>query len=103
MNYRLFASPAGERSLKKLSPPVQKQLRAEIQTLKTDPKRGEQLKEKFRFLRSLHVGYQGTQYRVIYEVDDPSQEIYVLHVGSRENLYRDLAHLRLKSRLRRAG
>jgi mRNA-degrading endonuclease RelE of RelBE toxin-antitoxin system len=103
MNYALFASAAGERSLKKLPPRVQVQLRSEIQTLKTDPQRGEQLKEKYRFLRSLHVGFEGTQYRVIYEVDDDHQEIYILYMGSRENLYRDLEHLKLKSVLRRAG
>ncbi|MBI1258515.1 MAG: type II toxin-antitoxin system mRNA interferase toxin, RelE/StbE family [Chloroflexi bacterium] len=103
MNYRLYASPAGERSLKKLSPPIQKQLREEIQSLKTDPKRGELLRDKFRFFRSLHVSYHGTQYRVIYEVDETNEEIHLLYVGSRENLYRDLAHLKLKSVLRRAG
>jgi mRNA-degrading endonuclease RelE of RelBE toxin-antitoxin system len=103
MNYALFASAAGERSLKKLPPRVQTYLRSEIQALKSDPRRGEQLKEKYRFLRSLHVGYLGTQYRVIYEVDAKQQEIYILYVGSRENLYRDLEHLKLKSVLRRAG
>src|SRR5689334_16840439 len=95
MKYTLFASPSGHRSIRKLSPDVQTHLKVEIASLSENPSKGEQLKGKFRFLRSPHTVYQGTHYRVIYEIVDELKEIHIHFAASRENIYKSVSRLPL--------
>lgn len=66
MPYRLYTVPVSQRALKKLPPDVRQHLLTELQALGTNPLLGEQLKGKYRALRSLHTRYKGTDYRVVY-------------------------------------
>lgn len=96
MSFRLFTSPTGQRSLQKLSPPIRQHLKSEILQLADNPLRGKPLESSQRFLRSLRVVYRGTHYRVAYQVNAREKEIIVHLVGSRENFYKALHHLRPK-------
>jgi mRNA interferase RelE/StbE len=96
MSYTVFASPAGQKTLNKLPEDVQKHLIQIASVLETDPLAGEQLKGSLRFLRSLHTTYQGTSYRLVYEVIERAHEIHVHLIGVRENFYKRLQRLKLK-------
>ncbi len=101
MRYRIYTSSSGRRSLRKLPPAVRKDLLEHIQNLAVNPTLGEPLKGTFRFLRSLHVVYQGTHYRIIYEVAEKAKEIHIHLAGSRESFYKQLVRLRLKPSARK--
>lgn len=62
-----------------------------------NPYLGEQLKGQFRVFRSLHIKLTNVHYRVIYEVAEAQQKIYVHVVGKRENFYDRLERMKLKS------
>lgn len=53
---------------------------------------GEQLKGKYRFLRSLHISYKGVAYRIIYQVVSQTGTVVIFLADKRENIYRRLEH-----------
>jgi len=97
MAYQLEITSAGRRAAKKLPKKVRQAIVSKSQVLKTNPLAGEKLRGKYHFLRSFHLSLKGTQYRVIYEIDKKKQKIYIRYADSRENLYRDLDKMGLKS------
>ena len=96
MLYVVTVTSPAYRMLRKLPPQVRKHLVTCAQTLPGDPLAGQQLEGKLAAFRSLHTTYNGTHYRIIYEVDDLHREIVVLAVGPRENLYDRLRRMKLK-------
>ncbi len=96
-DYRLVTVPSARRALKKLSPPVRQHIIAEIQILSKTPYHGERLQGQWRFLRSLHTVYRRTDYRILYEVDETAKQVIIRFAASRENFYRVLRQLQIKS------
>jgi len=90
MVHILFASPAGERSLKKLPVGIRNFLIEEINTLKNNPHAGKSLRGKLSKYYSLHIKLVGVEYRVVYEINNQAKEIIVHHVGTRENFYKEI-------------
>ena len=97
MAYRFEITTAALKAAKKLPLNVRRAIIRKSQVLKKDPLAGQKLRGKYRFLRSFHLSFKGTEYRVIYEVDKKEQKIYIRYANSRENLYRDLEKMRLRS------
>jgi len=97
MNYGLYTTPAGQRTLKKFYPKVREYLFKELQALKTNPYLGRQLEGDMRFLRTLHTKHAGTEYRVAYEVNEKKQAVIIRYAATRENFYKELRRLPLKS------
>ena len=89
-----FTNPAA-RIFKKLPPDVRAELIRQAETLKQAPMTGEQLKGKYRFLRSLHLSYKGVAYRIIYQVVSQTDTIAIFLADKRENIYRRLEHMGL--------
>jgi mRNA-degrading endonuclease RelE of RelBE toxin-antitoxin system len=77
MTYTLNIDKPALTLFKKLPKPMQTALIAKAQVLKTKPTAGEQLKGKYRHLRSLHLTIEGTAYRIIYQVFTKSEAIVV--------------------------
>jgi mRNA-degrading endonuclease RelE of RelBE toxin-antitoxin system len=96
MAYTLQIGSAAFRLFRKLPKRVQKQLIQKAQVLETDPLKGQPLKGEYRFLRSLHLNFKGTAYRIIYQVFPKTSTIIVRLAASRENLYRRLKEMRIK-------
>lgn len=96
MAYQLVTVPATRRVLKKLPRNVRKHLINKVQILVENPHYGEQLEGHWRFLRALHTRYKGTDYRVVYEVDNTTKQIIIRFTASRENFYRRLREMKLK-------
>jgi mRNA-degrading endonuclease RelE of RelBE toxin-antitoxin system len=96
LSYRIFITPTGQRSLKKLSKSLQKALLELALSLKEKPLSGEKLKGSLTFLRSLHTRIKNTDYRIAYEIIEAKSEIVIHYLASRENFYKQLEKLRLK-------
>ncbi len=97
MQYDLLMSARVEKEFRKFPPPVRTALVTETLKLSDNPYLGEQLKGQFRVFRSLHIKLTNVHYRVIYEVAEAQQKIYVHAVGKRENFYVRLERMKLKS------
>lgn len=98
MSYTIYTMPPGKRMIGKLPKHAKKYIYQEILTLQNDPKKGSLLKgKKAHFLRSLHLIYRSTHYRVAYEIIENVKEIYIHYVGTRENFYQDLLRSKPKS------
>lgn len=85
--YRVEATPAARRDLRRLSPDVRRRIAARIDALADDPRPtgARALAGPDRFLR-LRVG----EYRIVYDVDDASQTITIKLVMHRRDVYRRL-------------
>lgn len=76
-------SSAAERELKKLDPPVARQIRDDIEAYaQTGVGDASRLKGSTAF--RLRVG----DWRVIFELDYPKKKLMVAHVGHRREIYR---------------
>ena len=96
MVYTLLTTPAAHKSFKKLPKHIAHALIEALAVLAENPLEGQQLSGRYHFLRSFHWRYQGTQYRVVYQVDTVKSEILIHHAATRENFYRVLDQLKLK-------
>lgn len=97
MVYQLVTVPAVRKSLKKLPKDIRRQLFERMQSLSTQPYAGEQLERPWQVFRSFHAVLHGVQYRVVYEVDSTQRLIIVRYAASRENFYKELRRLKMKS------
>lgn len=97
MPYALLMTARAEKELRKFSEYIRTPLVTETLKLAEQPQLGEQLKGRFKAFRSLHLKIQNVQYRVVYEIIEGKQEIYVHAVGVRENFYARLERMKLKS------
>jgi len=96
MTYTLNIDKPGLALFKKLPEPIRAALIEKTKVLKSKPFAGEQLKGKYRHLRSLHLTIEGTAYRIIYQVFPKSEAIVVRLAASRENIYRKLDEMKVK-------
>jgi mRNA-degrading endonuclease RelE of RelBE toxin-antitoxin system len=99
MEYAIVTTSSGRRFIHKLPKSVKPYLLKEIQKLRLNPQKGEQLGGEFRPLRSLHLIYRGTQYRVVYYLNNKGKEVVVHYINTRENFYKKLRRLNIKSAL----
>lgn len=91
--YTLEIDQAAFRVFKKLPREVKERMLREAQAISTTPFLGEQLQGKHRLLRSLHFGFKGTQYRIIYQVFEKNYMIVIVLADKRENIYRKLEEM----------
>ena len=83
MKYRLVYTRRAERDIKKLDPPVKRQIRNAIEKLENDPVvSSEKLVDPAIGTYRFRIG----EYRVIFDME--GQDIIVLRVGHRKEIYR---------------
>jgi mRNA-degrading endonuclease RelE of RelBE toxin-antitoxin system len=87
MSYRLLTTSRFDKCLKKLPPQISAKLKPEVLKLSEQPRLGKQLKGQYKKLFSLRIVIQSVHYRVLYLVIDNKQQINLIHVGKRENIY----------------
>lgn len=94
-NYEIRLSKGAVRDLKKMEPAIRDFLYNRIYEIADDPYKNEKLSGSYKELRSQHNKFMGVEYRVIYYVDEKGRLIVIALVGTRENIYDELAR-RLK-------
>jgi len=76
--------------MKKLDKPVISTVLELLKSLEENPFRGSRLSGDFSDLYKLEFRYQQIHYRIAYSINQQRVEIYILHVGTRENFYNEL-------------
>lgn len=97
MVYTLNIDNPAKRVFKRLPREIRQALLAKARILTDNPRAGEQLKGKYHFLWSLHCAIHGTAYRIIYQVFPAAETIFIRLAGPRENIYRKLDEMKIKS------
>lgn len=75
------------RFIKNADKPLKLKIKMEILKIKDNPFNNPKLTGTLKGLYSHHFSFVGMQYRIIYKVID---NIIIIVIGSRENIYRDL-------------
>ena len=85
MSYTVTVNPGARRQIKKLPKTVQAKINHALTDLETNPR--PHGAKNYKVLRkfALRIG----NYRVIYEIKDPSLMIFVIRVGDRKEIYRE--------------
>ena len=91
--YSLFTTPYARRKIRKFNRALKSFILKETKVLEKNPWAGQRLTGQFSFLCSLHLKFQGVQYRVIYQVLEKEEQVIIHLIGSRENLYDRLKRL----------
>lgn len=90
MPYTVRFKPSAEKAFAKLTQSARKQLAPKISELETDAKPiGSKPLEGYKLLRRMRSG----DYRLVYRLPEPDNIIWVLVVGDRKDIYRDLDRL----------
>lgn len=84
---------AAHRVFKKLDPPVQKRVKAEVAKIVAAPLAASPLSGLPLAVRSHHFTQQGVHWRIAYTVDDAEAKVVVVLLGVRENFYDKLRRL----------
>jgi len=84
--------PTGKRALKKLPKSTKNHLIKKIKGLSKNPHAGQPL-TGISYLSKLKINYQGVTYRVAYLFKSKEKKIYIIHVSTRENFYRELERI----------
>ncbi len=88
MPYEIRATRAVQRDLKRLPPALREEIQStHFPKLKENPFQGYALRGDLRGLRSYHLTYRGTAYRIVYEVLTEQRVVLILMVGKREGFY----------------
>ncbi len=87
MSFTVLLHPRAAKSLKKLQTSIRSRILESLKELEQRPEKGDQLKPS-QFWK-LRVG----DYRVIYEVDQQTSRVIVLHVGHRKKVYDEFSRL----------
>ena len=84
MTYQLIIPKAVEKQLNKLPNQIRETVIENLLTLQDNPRPPNSLKLKNIQGYRLRVG----NYRILYDIDDPTQTITLRRVGHRRNIYR---------------
>lgn len=87
MSYDVLLHPKAKAYLEDLDQEMGKRIRRKLEELKKYPERGNHL--KYSAFWSLKIG----DYRIIYEVNKKEQEVVILFIGHRKNVYDDFSKL----------
>ena len=79
-----------KRDIKKLDKPAISIILDLLENLGQNPFQGTPLTGHFSNLLKLELQHKGIHYRIAYRINEEKIEIYILHVGTRENFYDEL-------------
>jgi addiction module RelE/StbE family toxin len=79
-----------KKDIKKLDKPVISKILELLENLGQNPYQGSSLTGHFSNLLKFELQHKGIHYRIAYQINEDKIEIYILHVGTRENFYDEL-------------
>lgn len=89
--YEIRLSKGAIKDIKKMEPALRDFMYSRIYEIAEDPYKNTKLSRPFKELRSQHSKFKGVEYRVIYYIDEEGRLIVIALVGTRENIYDELA------------
>jgi len=81
---KVFLSTQAHKHYLKLSTPDQKKINKKLQALSLEPLAGKKLKGQLEGLYSLRAW----PYRIIYQINQQSKELWVVEIFHRQNVYK---------------
>ena len=87
MSYEVLLHPKASRFLENTDNPLEKRIREKLKTLSTEPEKGKKLKHSD--LWRLRIG----DYLAIYEIKPSKENVVVLFIGHRKDVYDDFSKL----------
>jgi mRNA interferase RelE/StbE len=87
MSYAILIYPKANQFLESVEKNLQEHLKEKLKELRSNPNKGKKLKHT-DFYR-LQIG----EYRVIYELNLYKEQVIVLYIGHRKNVYDDFSRL----------
>ncbi|MCZ2846296.1 MAG: type II toxin-antitoxin system RelE/ParE family toxin [Candidatus Bathyarchaeota archaeon] len=88
--YTVIIPNSVKKDLKKLNRPTINKIINLLESLSENPFQGISLAGDFSNLLKLEFRQQGIHYRIVYHIVKEKVEVYVLHIGTRENFYAEL-------------
>lgn len=89
--YRIKSISAVKKDIRKLDKELQRIIEEKyFVDIEEDPFKAVPLSREFKGLWSYHFKYEGTQYRIVYEIYPEDQIVLVIMVGTREMFYQAL-------------
>jgi len=79
--------------VRKAEPNLKEKLEKELLGIAKSPFVACELSGKFQGLRSHHCSLQGVAYRIVYVIYPEQERIGILHIGTRENFYKELMRI----------
>lgn len=76
--------------VKKAELNLKEKLEKELLAIANGPFVAGELSGKFQGLRSHHFSFQNVAYRIVYVVYPEQKRVGILHIGTRENFYKEL-------------
>ena len=92
-----MATRGYDKSLKNISTKNKHHIEKVVFVLESNPQSGEPLRHELKGLRSLHIKFENTHYRVIYSIEAKPKTITLHYASSRENIYKQVRRLKLKA------
>ncbi|MFZ5645637.1 MAG: type II toxin-antitoxin system RelE family toxin [Bacillota bacterium] len=89
--YEIRLSKGAVRDLKKMEPALRDFLYNRLYEIAENPYQNDKLSGPYRELRSQHSKFRGVEYRVIYYINEEGRLIIIALIGTRENIYDELA------------
>jgi len=89
--YSIRLSKGAVKDLKKMEPALRDFIYNRIYEIAEDPYSNKKLTGVFKELRSQHSKFRDVEYRIIYYVDEEGRLVIIALVGTRENIYKELA------------
>ena len=88
MTFAVLLHPKAAQALNKIKEPIRSRIKGKLAELRDDP---EELGEQLRYTEfwSLRIG----DYRAIYEIKREREQVNVLFVGHRRNVYDDFSRI----------
>lgn len=87
MNFNVLLHPAAAKFLEGLDDQFKERVKDKLEELKKYPERGKPL--RYSRFRSLRIG----DYRALYEIRRASNEVVILFIGHRKDVYDDFSKL----------
>ena len=79
--------------VKKAETGLKEKLEKELLDIAKTPFVASELSGRFQGLRSHHFSLQSVAYRIVYVVYPEQERIGILHIGTRENFYKELMRI----------
>lgn len=93
MTFQLFYDLSPRKFVRKADPPLRNHLEKELNKIARDPYQAYPLSGKLKGLYSYHLTYRGVTYRIVYGIYREEKAVKIVHVGTRENIYKELERL----------
>ena len=89
MTYRLVYEPNARQLLRRLPPDLKPSVKQAIESLRTNPYAGKELKLELAGYRSL----RSRRYRIVYRIVEETRTVEILYFGVRADVYEALRRL----------